>query len=62
MRRKADVELRRRVNGAKIQIAGWSVYVTTLWLVKASLCAFYTRLTVRPKILRGGEGKRNIGD
>jgi hypothetical protein len=35
-----------RVGGSKVQVAGWCVYVSVLWLVKASLCAFYARLTV----------------
>jgi len=39
-------EYARRVGGSKIQIAGWIVYASVLWLVKAALCAFYFRLTV----------------
>ncbi|KAJ5622430.1 hypothetical protein N7528_005662 [Penicillium herquei] len=34
-----------RVAGSKIQVAGWSLYVTILWLVKFSLTVFYSRLT-----------------
>lgn len=34
-----------RVNGSKTQIAGWSVYSTLLWTLKASCCAYYLRLT-----------------
>ena len=35
-----------RVGGSKIQVAGWVMYASVLWLVKAALCAFYFRLTV----------------
>jgi hypothetical protein len=38
---------RFRVLGSKIQLAGWTVYGTMLWALKASLLVFYTRLTVR---------------
>ncbi|KAH7144428.1 hypothetical protein B0J13DRAFT_44449 [Dactylonectria estremocensis] len=34
-----------RVNGSKTQIAGWTVYITLLWTLKAAMCAFYLRLT-----------------
>ncbi|KLU83806.1 hypothetical protein MAPG_02857 [Magnaporthiopsis poae ATCC 64411] len=34
-----------RVNGSKTQVAGWSTYTLLLWLLKASMCAFYLRLT-----------------
>ncbi|KAL8350212.1 hypothetical protein RB598_005512 [Gaeumannomyces tritici] len=34
-----------RINGSKTQIAGWSTYTLLLWLLKASMCAFYLRLT-----------------
>ncbi|KAH7112389.1 hypothetical protein EDB81DRAFT_848883 [Dactylonectria macrodidyma] len=34
-----------RVNGSKIQIAGWAVYTSVLWLIKSAICAFYIRLT-----------------
>jgi hypothetical protein len=40
-------EYRLRVAGSKIQVAAWCGYATILWLVKASLCSFYLRLTVR---------------
>ncbi|EEU38598.1 uncharacterized protein NECHADRAFT_25351, partial [Fusarium vanettenii 77-13-4] len=33
------------VKGSKIQVAGWAVYATVLWLIKSSMCAFYNRLT-----------------
>lgn len=35
-----------RVGGSQIQVAGWCVYVSVIWSIKASLCAFYSRLTV----------------
>jgi hypothetical protein len=35
-----------RVGGSKIQIVGWIVYCTVLWLIKTAMCAFYFRLTV----------------
>ncbi|KAF4454383.1 hypothetical protein F53441_3100 [Fusarium austroafricanum] len=34
-----------RVGGSKIQIAGWIMYTTVLWIIKSALCAFYFRLT-----------------
>ncbi|KAG9255708.1 uncharacterized protein F5Z01DRAFT_554235 [Emericellopsis atlantica] len=34
-----------RVGGSKVQVAGWCVYVSVIWFVKASLCTFYSRLT-----------------
>ncbi|SCV54944.1 related to integral membrane protein PTH11 [Fusarium fujikuroi] len=34
-----------RVGGSKIQIAGWIMYATVLWVIKSALCAFYFRLT-----------------
>lgn len=41
-----DEEYAWRVGGSKIQVAGWCVYVSVIWCIKASLCAFYSRLTV----------------
>lgn len=41
-------EYRLRVGGSKVQVAGWVVYTAVLWAIKASLCAFYARLTVSP--------------
>ncbi|RGP66163.1 hypothetical protein FSPOR_6783 [Fusarium sporotrichioides] len=38
-------EYRLRVDGSKIQIAGWIIYSSLLWTIKAALCAFYLRLT-----------------
>jgi hypothetical protein len=43
----AGVDKRERVNGSKTQVAGWSTYTFLLWTVKAAMCAFYLRLTVR---------------
>lgn len=34
-----------RVNGSKTQVAGWAVYITLLWTLKAAMCTFYLRLT-----------------
>ncbi|KAL4731213.1 hypothetical protein ACLX1H_000175 [Fusarium chlamydosporum] len=34
-----------RVGGSKIQVAGWVMYASVLWVIKAALCAFYFRLT-----------------
>ncbi|KAJ4256137.1 hypothetical protein NW762_009213 [Fusarium torreyae] len=34
-----------RVGGSKIQVAGWIMYATVLWVIKSALCAFYFRLT-----------------
>ena len=34
-----------RVWGCKIQLIGWVFYATILWLVKACLAVFYSRLT-----------------
>jgi hypothetical protein len=34
-----------RVNGSKTQVAGWAVYITLLWTLKAAMCSFYMRLT-----------------
>ncbi|KAK7216537.1 hypothetical protein V2G26_004540 [Clonostachys chloroleuca] len=47
-----------RVAGSKVQIAGWCMYASVLWAIKASLCAFYSRLTdgvhgYRVRILTG---------
>ncbi|KAJ5903314.1 hypothetical protein N7504_005697 [Penicillium tannophilum] len=34
-----------RVGGSKVQVIGWSLYVTTLWLLKVCMLVFYSRLT-----------------
>lgn len=34
-----------RVGGSKVQVIGWSLYVTTLWLLKVCMSVFYSRLT-----------------
>jgi hypothetical protein len=39
-----------RVGGSKVQVAGWTVYMSVLWCIKASLCTFYARLTVGRRI------------
>lgn len=41
-----SAEYRSRVAGSKIHICGWCTYVTVIWSIKVSLCAFYARLTV----------------
>ncbi|KAH8729206.1 hypothetical protein BGZ61DRAFT_515353 [Ilyonectria robusta] len=38
-------EYKWRVGGSKNQVIGWSVYTTVMWIIKASMCAFYLRLT-----------------
>lgn len=42
------------VTGSKIQVAGWCMYVSVLWIIKAALCAFYVRLTVSQPLLDTG--------
>ncbi|EED17080.1 hypothetical protein TSTA_021370 [Talaromyces stipitatus ATCC 10500] len=39
-------EYYQRVSGSKIQVAGWSIYVMTLWSGKFCLAIFYSRLTM----------------
>lgn len=41
----SSVEFHKRVMGSKIQVAGWSLYVITLWLGKFCLAIFFSRLT-----------------
>ncbi|KAH6869001.1 hypothetical protein B0T10DRAFT_370799, partial [Thelonectria olida] len=41
----ASREYSLRVNGSKTQVAGWAVYITLLWTLKAAMCSFYMRLT-----------------
>ncbi|KAH1978961.1 hypothetical protein KXW88_007481 [Aspergillus fumigatus] len=38
-------EFRLRVGGSKTQVLGWSLYTTLLWLLKACMAIFYSRLT-----------------
>ncbi|KAF7556521.1 hypothetical protein G7Z17_g1313 [Cylindrodendrum hubeiense] len=38
-------EYQDRIGGSKIQVAGWIMYATVLWIIKSALCAFYFRLT-----------------
>jgi hypothetical protein len=40
-----STEYHKRVSGSKIQVAGWSLYVMTLWMSKFCLAIFYSRLT-----------------
>lgn len=44
---KAGPDERERVNGSMTQVAGWCTYTFLLWTIKAAMCAFYLRLTVR---------------
>lgn len=46
-------EFRLRVGGSKTQVLGWSLYTTLLWLLKACMAIFYSRLTyVSPLLWR----------
>ncbi|KAI1430288.1 hypothetical protein F5Y12DRAFT_709302 [Xylaria sp. FL1777] len=45
-------EFYNRQMGSKIQVAGWSVYVLNLWLVKFSFAALFSRLTSGIRNLR----------
>ncbi|EAW08923.1 uncharacterized protein ACLA_098650 [Aspergillus clavatus NRRL 1] len=38
-------EFRLRIGGSKTQVLGWSLYTTLLWLLKACMAIFYSRLT-----------------
>ncbi|CEI63268.1 hypothetical protein FVEN_g194 [Fusarium venenatum] len=38
-------EYELRVGGSKIQLCGWIIYCSVLWLIKTAMCAFYFRLT-----------------
>ncbi|KAB8227200.1 hypothetical protein BDV23DRAFT_191355 [Aspergillus alliaceus] len=38
-------EYQLRVGGSKTQVLGWSLYTTLLWLLKACMAIFYSRLT-----------------
>lgn len=61
----SDEEYIWRVSGSKVQVAGWCMYVTVLWVIKAALCAFYLRLTVSPvpeTLPRGGLEPRLVTD
>ncbi|RBR17279.1 uncharacterized protein FIESC28_06515 [Fusarium coffeatum] len=40
-----DREYQIRVLGSKIQLALWATYSSLLWILKASMCTFYYRLT-----------------
>lgn len=40
-----DEEKHRIVKGAKADIAGWCLYITLIWCLKACMLFFYRRLT-----------------
>ncbi|KAI9931139.1 hypothetical protein ASPWEDRAFT_100364 [Aspergillus wentii DTO 134E9] len=40
-----STEWSHRVDGSKVLVIGWSLYVAILWLVKFALTVFYSRLT-----------------
>jgi hypothetical protein len=40
-----SVEYYNRQWGSKIQVAGWSLYVFNLWVVKSCFAIFFSRLT-----------------
>jgi hypothetical protein len=53
-------------NGSKTQVAGWTTYTFLLWTIKAAMCAFYLRLTVRfhhgrQRIVRDADTKLQDG-
>ncbi|KAI5455593.1 hypothetical protein BGZ63DRAFT_497356 [Mariannaea sp. PMI_226] len=39
-------EYKIRVVGSKVQFTAWFMWLTAMWTIKASMCAFYRRLTV----------------
>ncbi|PLB38619.1 uncharacterized protein BDW47DRAFT_21647 [Aspergillus candidus] len=39
-------EFALRVGGSKTQVIGWSLYTSLLWLLKACMAVFYSRLTI----------------
>ena len=44
-------EFRLRVGGSNRQVLGWGLYTTLLWLLKACMAIFYSRLTyVSPRL------------
>ncbi|GAP84462.2 putative related to integral membrane protein PTH11 [Rosellinia necatrix] len=47
-----SLEYNNRQWGSKIQVAGWSVYVFNLWVVKFSFAVFFSRLTSGIRHLR----------
>ncbi|RGP75810.1 hypothetical protein FLONG3_5567 [Fusarium longipes] len=53
-----DPEYQIRVLGSKIQLALWATYSSLLWILKASMCTFYYRLT---KDLEGYRTRVMIG-
>ena len=49
----ASVEYQLRVVGSKLHLAGWCLFVSTLWCLKLCIAVYYTRLTyVLDHILR----------
>ncbi|KAH7160494.1 hypothetical protein B0J13DRAFT_434178 [Dactylonectria estremocensis] len=38
-------EYRMRVSGSKVQLVIWVMWLTIMWMIKASICVFYGRLT-----------------
>ncbi|KAJ5888370.1 hypothetical protein N7495_008411 [Penicillium taxi] len=40
-----SLEYAERVEGSKIQLTGWGTYVLTVWLLKACMAIFYSRMT-----------------
>lgn len=40
-----SVEYHLRVGGSKVQVIGWSLYTSLLWLLKTCMAIFYSRLT-----------------
>lgn len=47
----SDPEYEMRVIGSKIQVAGWTCYVTLMMALKVAMCYFFLRLTVRLRSL-----------
>jgi cbb3-type cytochrome oxidase subunit 3 len=41
-----SMEFHLRVGGSKTQLIGWSLYTLLLWMLKACMAIFYTRLTL----------------
>lgn len=43
--RLSDEQVRRIVIGSKCLVAGWCIYVTLIWCLKACMLFLYYRLT-----------------
>ncbi|RJE19148.1 hypothetical protein PHISCL_08511 [Aspergillus sclerotialis] len=41
----SDPEYQLRVTGAKLQVAGWTIYSALIWSLKLSMLSFYLRMT-----------------